>query len=209
MLSFQTGPQAEFILFWGWGYVNYHPLPHSSLAALLPSARWTDRKGRWLWNTQICPRKKVFAGAPQQTGQCGLAGSRCITEWGWRQSVHFSINLMACHRVQIKHGFMSVHNRDHRGPSTFLSSWQGPLLTLGRSRDWAPAWQVHAGNLISIQLTQHWGFISFNELTLQKRQGWCYSYWVWISCLHLCPSEEPSSSFIFLSPPRCGSLKLL
>lgn len=36
---------------------------------------------------------------------------------------------------------------------------------------WRAGRQVHAGNLISIQLRQHRGLISFNELALWKRRG--------------------------------------
>lgn len=69
-------------------------------------------------------------------------------------SVHFNMNLTACSCVQIKCQFMSIHDQVHGGPRASVSSWQGPFLTLW-CRDWEQVWQVHVGNLISIQLRQH------------------------------------------------------
>lgn len=44
-----------------------------------------------------------------------------------------------------------------------------PLTTLGHVETELAWWQVHAGKLISIQLRQHRGLISVNELALWKR----------------------------------------
>lgn len=72
--------------------------------------------------------------------------------------------------TSIKRQFMSVNDQAIEAPEPLSPADESPS-PLWRSRDREPAWQVHAGSLISIQLRQHWGLISFNELALWKRRG--------------------------------------
>lgn len=198
----KRGPQLEYIFSWGWGTMNYHPLAHSSLATPLPSAWWPDRKYRWLLDIEVCLRIKVSAGASfsRQDNVAWQDAGTLQNESEGSLSVHFSMSLLACNCVHIERQLMSTHDRAIEAPEPQSPADESPS-SLWHSRDWEPAWQVHAGSLISIQLRQHWGFISFNELALWKRRGWCYSQWVHISSLHLCLSEELSSSSFFLFRP--------
>lgn len=126
MLSFQTGQQLEYKVFWGSENTNYHPLPHFSLATPLPSAWWSDRKCRWLLDIQVCLRKKdVCKGLfSRQDSMVWQEVGTLQNEGEGSLSVHFNMNLTACNHVQIKHRFMSIQEQVHRDPRACLQLMQ-------------------------------------------------------------------------------------